>query len=179
MFKSKIESVNVLRLDAELNKDLIAELKKPLGKLYPDFEDAVDEIESCEFLISVGDATFENLTKHELYPNIGIIDNLIQRKNHTHDIIRADHILKADNPAGCLTDDLWETIGKALELSDSGECYVIDVAGEEDLAVLPCILMANPDTTILYGQPNEGLVLLKACDVKDKAQKLIDGFIKE
>ena len=169
----------MLRLDAELNKDIIAELKKPLGKLYPNFEDAIDEIKSSEFLISVGDATFSNLTKYELYPNIGIIDNLIQRKNYNHDVIRADHILKANNPAGFITDDLWETIGQALELSNNGECYVIEVAGEEDLAVLPCILMANPETTILYGQPNEGLVLLKVSDTFTKAKKLIDGFIKE
>ena len=177
MLKSKVEVVCVLQLDAE-NKDLIAELKKPFGKLYPDFEDAIDEIKSSEFLISVGDATFANLTKYELYPNIGIIDNLIQRKNHAHDVIRADHILKSENPAGYITDDLWETIGQALELSDNGECYVIEVAGEEDLAVLPCILMANPETTILYGQPNEGLVLLKARELKNKAQMLIDGFIE-
>ena len=169
----------MLRLDAELNKDIIADLKMPLGKLYHNFEDAIDEIKSSEFLISVGDATFSNLTKYELYPNIGIIDNLIQRKNYNHDVIRADHILKANNPAGFITDDLWETIGQALELSNSGECYVIEVAGEEDLAVLPCILMANPETTILYGQPNEGLVLLKVSDTFTKAQKLIDGFIKE
>ena len=168
----------MLRLDAELSKDIIMELKKPLGKLYPDFEDAIEEIKSSEFLISVGDATFNNLTKYELFPNIGIIDNLIQRKNHTHEIILADNILKAENPAGTITDDLWETIGKALELSNSGECYVIEVSGEEDLAVLPCILMADPNTTILYGQPNEGLVLLKVRDVKNKAQMLIDGFIK-
>jgi len=169
----------VLRLDAELNKDIILELKKPLGTLYLNFEDAIEEIKSSEFLISVGDETFANLTKYELYPHIGIIDNLIQRKSHTHEIIRADHILKVDNPAGCITDDLWETIGQALELSNNGECYVIEVAGEEDLAVLPCIIMANPETTILYGQPNEGLVLLKVSDVKNKAQKLINGFIKE
>ena len=169
----------MLRLDAELNKDIIAELKKPLGKLYPNFEDAIDEIKSSEFLISVGDATFDNLTKYELYPNIGIIDNLIQRKNHAHDIIHAEHILKAKNPAGYITDDLWETIGKALRLCDSGECYVIDVAGEEDLAVLPCILMASEDTTILYGQPNEGLVILNVSDTIDKAQTLIDAFIEE
>ena len=169
----------MLRLDAELNKDIIAELKKPLGKLYPDFEDAIDDIKSSEFLISVGDATFNNLTKYELYPNIGIIDNLIQRKNHTHEFIHADNILKADNPAGCITDDLWETIGQALELSNNGECYVIEVAGEEDLAVLPCILMASEDTTILYGQPNEGLVVLKVSDTIKKAQDIIDEFIKE
>ena len=169
----------MLRLDAELNKDIITELKKPLGKLYPNFEDAIEEIKSSEFLISVGDATFANLTKYELYPNIGIIDNLIQRKNHTHDIIPADNILKVKNPAGTITDDLWETIGKALELCNNGECYVIDVAGEEDLAVLPCILMASEDTTILYGQPNEGLVVLNVSDTIDKAQMLIDAFIEE
>ena len=39
--------------------------------------------------------------------------------------------------------------------------------------------MADDNTTILYGQPNEGLVLLKVCDTKVMAQKLIDGFIKE
>ena len=168
----------MLRLDTE-NEDIMAALKRPLGKLYPNFEDAIDEIKSSEFLISVGDATFGNLTDYELYPNIGIIDNVIQRKNHTHEIIRVDHILKANNPAGTITDDLWETIGQALELSNSGECYVIEVAGEEDLAVLPCIMMASPETTILYGQPNEGLVLLKVSDLKNKAKKLIDGFIKE
>ena len=169
----------MLRLDAELNKDIINDLKKPLGKLYPNFEDAIDEIKSSNFLISVGDATFNNLTKYELYPNIGIIDNLIQRKNHTHENIYADHIFSVDNPAGCITDDLWETIGHALELSNTGESYVIEVKGEEDLAVLPCILLSDSETTILYGQPNEGLVLLKAGDLKNKAQILVDGFIKE
>ena len=169
----------MLRLDPVLNKDIIIELKKPLGKLYPDFEDAIDEIKSSKFLISVGDETFTNLIKHELYPNLGIIDNLIQRKNYNHDVIPTENILKTSNPAGTITDDLWETIGKALELCGNGECHVIDVAGEEDLAVLPCILMASEDTTILYGQPNEGLVVLKVSDTLEKAQKIIDAFIKE
>ncbi len=170
----------MLRLDAELNKDIILELKKPLGKLYPDFEDAVDEIKSSKFLISVGDATFSNLIEHELFPNIAIIDNLIQRKNHNHETFHTENILKADNPAGTITDDLWETIGEAIDLSNNNnDCYIIEVAGEEDLAVLPCILMADPDTTILYGQPNEGLVLLKVSDTKIKAQNMINGFVKE
>lgn len=169
----------MLRLDAELNKDIIIELKKPLGELYPDFEDAIDVIKSSKFLISVGDATFSNLIKYEIYPNLAIIDNLIQRKNYDHEVIHTENILKANNPAGYITDDLWETIGRALRLCDNGECYVIDVAGEEDLAVLPCILMASEDTTILYGQPNEGLVVLNVSDTIEKAQTLIDAFIEE
>ena len=146
----------MLRLDAELNKDIIIELKKPLGKLYPDFEDAIDRIKSSKFLISVGDATFANLIEYELYPNLAIIDNLVQRKNYDHDVIHTENILKANNPAGTITDDLWETIGKALEF-----------------------LMASEDTTILYGQPNEGLVVLNVSDTIDKAQMLIDAFIEE
>ena len=39
----------MLRLDAELNKDTISKLKKPLGKLYPHFEDAIEEIKSNSF----------------------------------------------------------------------------------------------------------------------------------
>ena len=169
----------MLRLDTELNRDIIIELKKPLGKLYPNFEDAIDRIKSSKFLISVGDATFSNLIEHKLYPNLAIIDNLVQRKNYNHNVIHTENILKTNNPAGYITDDLWETIGEALRLCGNGECYVIDVAGEEDLAVLPCILMASEDTTILYGQPNEGLVILNVSDTIEKAQTLIDAFIEE
>lgn len=169
----------MLHLDSELNKDLIIELKKPLGKLYPNFEEAMDIIKSAENLISVGDETYQNLIKNKLYPNIGIIDNLIQRKNHNHDLIQADNILEAINPPGTITENLWETIELATELSDDGANQLIIVDGEEDLAVLPCILIASEETIILYGQPNEGLVLLKVSDVKNKAQEFIDGFIKD
>ena len=169
----------MLRLDTELNRDIIIELKKPLGKLYPNFEDAIDRIKSSKFLISVGDATFSNLIEHKLYPNLAIIDNLVQRKNYNHNVIHTENILKTNNPAGYITDNLWETIGEALRLCGNGECYVIEVVGEEDLAVLPCILMASEDTTILYGQPNEGLVILNVSDTIEKAQTLIDAFIEE
>lgn len=169
----------MLRLDAELNKDIILELKRPLGKLYPNFEDAIEDIKSSDFLISVGDATLNNLIKYELYPDIGIIDNLIQRKDHNHDFIHTEDILRAKNPAGTITDNLWETIEQSMELANEKNHQLIDVEGEEDLAVLPCILIAPDETTILYGQPNEGLVLLKVSEVKDKARELIDGFIKE
>lgn len=168
----------MLKLDAELNKDLISELKIPLGKLYPKFEEAIEDIKAAEFLISVGDETYKNLIKNELYPNIGIIDNLIQRKNHNHDLIQTDDILEAINPAGTITDNLWETIEQAIKLSENKNQLIV-VEGEEDLAVLPCIRLASDETTILYGQPNEGLVLLKVSDVKEKAQKLLEGFIKE
>ena len=156
-----------------LNNNMISEFKKPLGKLYPNFEDAIPDIKKADFLISVGDQTTKNLKDNDLTPHLGIIDNRIQRKDHSHDLIQ-NNILEANNPAGTITDDLWETIESAIKaINADGIKRQIVVKGEEDLAVLPCILIAPEDTIILYGQPNEGVVYVKVSDVQDKAEKLM------
>lgn len=166
-------------LDPELNKDTIAELKIPLGTLYPEFEDALDEIRAAKFLISAGDETFKNLITNDIIPDVGIIDNLIQRKNHNYNLLAIENIVKAINPPGTITQNLWETIEKSIELAEKGDNQLIVVDGEEDLAVLPCIILAPDDTIVLYGQPNEGLVVLNVSNLRIKAQELLDGFIKE
>ena len=163
-----------------LDENSIDEFKKPLGKLYPDFEDAIPLIKEASFLISVGDQTLKNLLDNDLYPNLGIIDNRIQRKDHNHDIIRTENILKADNPAGTITVNLWETIESAISsILEDNEKRIIEVKGEEDLAVLPCLLIAPEDAVILYGQPNEGLVFVNVFETKDKATRLMTFFNEE
>ncbi|MCL2687443.1 MAG: DUF359 domain-containing protein [Methanobrevibacter sp.] len=163
-----------------LEDNLRYEFKKPLGKVYPLFTDAINSIKSSKFIISVGDATTNNLLKADIYPNISIIDNLIQRKNHNHNIIHTENVLNAKNPPGTITDDLWETIGVAIEKSTTGDCenQLIIVDGEEDLAVLPMILMGPEEAIVLYGQPNEGLVFVNIFDVKNKANELIKKLKK-
>ena len=163
----------------KLNEDLIGEFKKPLGELYADFEDAIPMIKEADFLISVGDQTTKNLLDNDLVPDLGIIDNSIQRKDHDYDIIRTENILNADNPAGTITENLWETIEQAISLTlEDSENRIIVVKGEEDLAVLPCLLIAPEDAVILYGQPNEGVVFVNVSEGKDKATKLMTYFIK-
>ena len=160
----------------KLDENLRSEFKRPLGKLYSRFEDAINDIKMAKFLISVGDATTKNLVENELYPNISIIDNLIQRKNHDHEIIYTENILRAKNPPGTITDELWETIEIAINNSIHGKNQLIIVDGEEDLAVLPCILIAPDESVVLYGQPNEGLVFVDVNSVKNKADELIKIF---
>lgn len=163
-----------------LDENLIGEFKAPLGKLYVDFEDAIPKIKEAKFLISVGDQTTKNLVDIDLIPNLAIIDNRIQRKDHNYDIIRTENILESDNPAGTITEDLWETIEKAISLTlEDNENRIIVVEGEEDLAVLPCLLIAPEDAVILYGQPNEGLVFVNVYEGKDKATKLMTYFNEE
>ena len=145
-----------------------------------DFEDAIPMIKEANFLISVGDQTTKNLVDNDLIPHLGIIDHRIQRKDHNYDIIRTENILEADNPAGTITENLWETIEQAISSTlDDSENRIIVVEGEEDLAVLPCLLIAPEDAVILYGQPNEGLVFVNVFEGKDKATKLMTYFIEE
>jgi len=171
----------VLILD-EKDKD---EFKKPLGRLYPFFEDALPEIISSEFLISVGDETTNNLRSKNIYPNISIIDNLIQRKIHNNKIIHnnefnhSENVLFTKNPPGTITDELWETIDLAIKkTTNNGAKQLIVVKGEEDLAVLPCIVMAPDNAVVLYGQPNEGLVFLNVFKVRKRANELLKLFKK-
>ena len=49
------------------------------------------------------------------------------------------------------------------------------VDGEEDLLVLPVCLFAPENSVVMYGQPNEGLVVAEITDeVRDKVQKIVN-----
>ncbi|MEW6011345.1 MAG: DUF359 domain-containing protein [Euryarchaeota archaeon] len=164
----------------KLQKELRSELKKPLGDLYPSFKEALDLLSPEDFIISVGDVTTKNLIESGICPRLAIIDNRIQRKDSNQEINYSATILKAENPPGTITKALWETIEKALSSSQEfSENFLIIVSGEEDLAVLPCILLAPEDSVILYGQPNEGLVMVKSQKVKKKVEELINRFEEE
>ena len=83
----------------KINDEVTPILKKPLGVLYPKFEDAIEDIKKSNFFISVGDATLNNLINVDLYPNLSIIDQLIQRKNHDFNIINSENLFNAKNLA--------------------------------------------------------------------------------
>lgn len=160
-----------------LQKELRKKFKEPLGELYTSLDDIKDSLSQYDYIISVGDVTTNNLIESQIFPNLGIIDNKIQRGDSTKEIKYNAIILDAKNPAGTITDNLWETIKEAISsIKNSETNYLIVVKGEEDLAVLPCIIMAPKNTVIMYGQPNEGLVVLNAETVKEKAEKLINEF---
>ncbi|NYB52480.1 MAG: DUF359 domain-containing protein [Methanobacteriaceae archaeon] len=163
-----------------LNKELRAEFKKPVGVLYPSLDDALDFIKTKypdELLITVGDVTTRNLQKSGLIPHLGIIDHVVERspinEKKPVDYTIYDYVtLNAENPPGLITDELQDAIGKAFKLIKSGFRVIIVVDGEEDLAAIPCILMAPTTSLVLYGQPGEGLVVCEVDKVLEKVKKL-------
>jgi hypothetical protein len=53
----------------------------------------------------------------------------------------------------------------------------ITVDGEEDLLVLPVCMSAPENSVVLYGQPNEGLVLVHVTpEIQAKVQKILDSM---
>ena len=51
----------------------------------------------------------------------------------------------------------------------------IVVTGEEDLLVLPVCVHAPQNAIVLYGQPNEGLVIVKVTqEIRNKTQQLLN-----
>ena len=60
------------------------------------------------------------------------------------------------------------------------QSIVLQIEGEEDLAVLPIILSAPLNSIIFYGQPNNGLVRVDVSEeVKERTKKLVSMAILE
>lgn len=157
--------------------------KTPFGEIYSSINDLKNILEKYKskshLIISIGDVTTINLQKEWIIPDMAIIDNRIERKESPQeDKIFYDKIqLHTNNPPGIITQDLWKTIRKGFNLIESsGNDVLIVVDGEEDLAVLPCVIMAPSGSVLLYGQPGEGVVLCEVDKFKDKAKQLIDKF---
>ena len=159
-----------------LKKESRGIFKKPFGKLYSTLHEVDKSFLENHFIISIGDATTKNILNADIIPKIGIIDNKIEREISKHEIKYDAITLNADNPPGTITDELWKTIEKAKYLATKGSNVLIVVNGEEDLAVIPCVLTAPENSIILYGQPGEGVVVVEADKVKDTAKQMLENF---
>lgn len=160
-----------------LKEECRKKFKKPFGEIYPDLNDINKSLLENHFTISIGDETTNNLLNADIIPNIGIIDNIIERKTSKHNIEYDAITLNAVNPSGTITDELWAAIEESFDFSKKSNVLIV-VDGEEDLAVIPCVLMAPEGSLILYGQPGEGVVLVETDKVKEKAKEMLNNFLR-
>ena len=161
-----------------LPENLRNRLKEPLGILIRNDELTKESISKYllpdSFVISVGDATTEKLIGFNLIPSIQIVDGLEKRKKRGLPSSNVSTNLTCTNPPAEITQQSLETIKKAFQ---SPKPVRITVVGEEDLLVLPVCILASETSVIMYGQPNEGLVIVKVSkEVKNKAQSIINSM---
>ena len=96
-----------------------------------------------------------------------------------HNLNHTRNIKYVDNPAGVLTDEFIRICSQSIKEATSDNPIIIQVKGEEDLAVLPCVINSPKDAMILYGQPNEGIVLVRVDEAYDRALNYYKQLIKE
>ena len=161
-----------------LPENLRDTLKKPLGELLKDSEITKDvilkKIGQNTFLITVGDATTEKMVKFGIVPSLQIVDSLEKRqqRNLPEGLVKTS--LSCNNPPAEITSDSINVIKQAFAMDVPVR---IIVKGEEDLLVLPAVLFAPEKSLVMYGQPNEGLVIVKINEeIRNKAKSIMNAM---
>ncbi len=165
-----------------LPDELRSVLKEPLGRLCRgeglDCVMAMEkDLERAHKLVAVGDMTAYYLLKAGLVPDLLIVDNKTKRLPVSDLVLdKLDHksykTVPVQNPAATLSSDLLDRIRESMQ---GQEKIKIIVEGEEDLATLPAILYSPLGSAVVYGQPNEGSVLV---DVTAEKKLHIEELMK-
>lgn len=160
-----------------ISDSLREQLKIPLGVLLPD--DQVDKsnilkhLAENQYIVSVGDKTTENLIAFDLTPSLQIIDGYEKRKAREPLQFDGPTEMTVDNPASTITPQSISAIKEAFSMSLLPVRLYVN--GEEDLLVLPACIYAPENAVVLYGQPNQGLVIVNITpEIRNKAQTLLD-----
>jgi uncharacterized protein (UPF0218 family) len=81
--------------------------------------------------------------------------------------------LKCSNPPGSISKNAFGILKTAIEENQFPARIIVE--GEEDLLALPIFMLAPNDALVMYGQPLEGLVVVKVNEsVRSKAKSLME-----
>jgi len=131
------------------------------------------------FIITVGDISTQAFLLHKIPFNLAIIDQKTRREKYFYlnrNLFSQKMVFKAFNPPGTISPSLVMALQNIF--SNLEKTSVLKIDGEEDLSVLPCILLAPLNTLIFYGFFLRGMVKIKVTErTKEKAVKLLKKFI--
>lgn len=145
-------------------------LREPFGDVLDEIPEGTDAMKT----ITVGDATTKRFLDTGIEPFLVIIDQRVERQDVDEITFTDREKIKVKNPASLITPELTAAIETAFKSQNK---TVIQVQGEEDLAVLPVLEKAPLNFIVYYGQPHVGLVrVLITQDIKKKAYDIISRF---
>jgi uncharacterized protein (UPF0218 family) len=117
-------------------------------------------------IITVGDYCSINLPS-----DVKIFDGRVKRKK-IKKILSCS--LKCENPRGTIQKEVWLIIKKAIKENKN-----VFVEGEEDLLVIPSVLLAPKNSLVIYGLPKKGICAIRVNQkMKGKIKKLLKLFLK-
>jgi len=117
-------------------------------------------------IITVGDYCSVNLSS-----DVKIFDGRVKRKKIKKIL---PYSLKCKNPRGAIQKEVWLIIKKAIKENKN-----VFVEGEEDLLVIPAVLLAPKNSLVVYGFPRKGICAIKVNQkMKKKIKNLLKLFLK-
>lgn len=152
--------------------------KEPFGALIRNNDVTKDQIldilNKAQKVITVGDTTTEKFVGFGYLPDVSVIDGKEKRvvKTSVCDY-PVDKVLHLENKPGELSEHVIGEIKKLISTIDGDSKIRIIIDGEEDLVALPFLIYSQDDWMICYGQPNEGLVIVKVNEESRKRAELI------
>jgi len=161
-----------------LTPELRIKLKEPFGSLIQGTPEETMGIlkrivkeEKPPKIVSVGDIVSGNLHKHNVHPQLTIIDNISLRDQPMPKEATVEKTVQVINPQGTITQEAMLVVKEALE---GNEHIHIVVKGEEDLLTLIAVLYAPENAFVVYGQPYSGIVVIK---VTSEKKALVQEFL--
>lgn len=156
-----------------VQKEIINLLRRPLGELIKYNQVAKFKIielrEEASKFITVGDTTTARVVSFGVVPEVSVIDGLEKRSAAAMSVSKLKTMITAlldeelieyscKNKAGTLS---FEALGVILRALTSNAPVLVMVTGEEDLITLPLVAYAPIGSIILYGQPSQGIVVVR------------------
>jgi uncharacterized protein (UPF0218 family) len=152
-----------------LNEAQRQKLKTPLGELVAGEPDhcisvlkSVVEVEKPVRLILVGDTISRTALQSGIQPSVIIIDRKEKRLPAANSPVSNVEMFRTRNKPGSIGPHAWKTVDRAIQKGNSA----VLVEGEEDLLTLPAIMAAPIGSLVVYGQPHEGIILVRVTPVK-------------
>ena len=159
------------------------ELAIPFGRLYegrgPELVRSIKEIETADFLATIGDLVSLFTFQAGYQPDIVVIDFKTERRvlgesfeSDMMSYLKDYSILRVKNPQGHVTEELVDALKTAI--AERKTCVIVD--GEEDMSALPLALLLPEGSVILYGIPSRGIA---AYTVSEEGKVLISRMVEE
>ncbi len=149
-----------------LPEELRENLKRPLGRLFPDTATAAEHLRKLHpaRFVTVGDFVTAEFIAAGIRPDVAVVDFHVMREPVPKDVkARIDSFdarsVNVKNPAGTITPEM-------LRVFEVKPPLKVVVDGEEDLATIPAVISLPKGSVVAYGQPSEGVVLIEVTESK-------------
>ncbi len=166
-----------------ITPELRAILSKPQGKLVSEPSALRLFRRTKAFSIVVGDVVAKLFLENKITPDLVVYDLKKMRKpvgRGTKKLIESFQArgFRARNPAGTITTSLFSVLKHVFSQARRGAGPAkLFVEGEEDLSVIPVVLLAPENSIVAYGQPRKGVVVMKATEgVKKRMKRIYAAF---